>query len=257
MGAELQFNKKQSVYTFPRWVWPVLGPYAGSSGYERIRSWQVEGFLVRNGWLLQAQRCSITGGAKSVVFHSEDYLAPWKPLPVTRGVHIRIHQRFRHPNGWRAFLEAFAAPGCWAFGLSCEQQAVTPRTAGAFVDLVSKRAPIPAWVSMPWAEIYRDDEHPALDAPMTTDEVARFIASHKWTFARTLSHIPHEYIVKPRCSDLFDFERFCCWIASVGVRRRFRKAWYVYADFEGWSYFTMGCTLSATTVINRARPEGG
>ena len=90
---------------------------------------------------------------------------------------------------------------------------------------------------------------------MSAEEVALFIAANKWTFAKTLSHIPHEYIVKSRCSDPFQFERFCCWIASVGVRRRFRKAWFRYADFDGWSYFTMGNTLSATTIVNRARSE--
>ena len=112
---------------------------------------------------------------------------------------------------------------------------------------------MPAWVQMPWAQLFGDDDYAASLTDMTRDEIAGFIASNSWTFAKTLSHIPHEYLVKSRCSDAITFERLVLWIRKVGVRRPFGRAHYVYLDFDGWVYWSMGNTLSATSVLNRAR----
>jgi hypothetical protein len=89
---------------------------------------------------------------------------------------------------------------------------------------------------------------------MSDAEIEQFIASNSWKYARTLAHIPHEYVTRDRCHDEFEFERFVLWIRRIGVRRRFGKSYFVYLDFhDGWSYFSMGNCVSATTVLNRAR----
>ena len=251
--VDLELNRKQSYFSFPRWNWPVPGPYNASSGFERIRGWQITFFLSRNGWLPSPTICSVTGSSESVVWHTERCLTPWNPLPVSRGTRVQIHQRFRRPASWRRFLDENALPACWAFELSCNALRVTARTADDYTRSIVGAGVIPNWVLVPWRELFRDDEHPALSAEMTEEEMARFIASNEWTFARTLSHIPHEYVVRHRCSSEWDFDRFVVRIRKLGVSRRFGHGKYVYLDFEGWSYFTLGATLSATTVLNRAR----
>jgi hypothetical protein len=188
-----------------------------------------------------------------LVFHSEDYLAPWRPIAVTRGVHARIHQRFRHPANWYRFLNSAALTNCWALQLSCDPVPSVPRTPDEYKAHVAEHARWPEWIVIPWSELFRDDEYISGLADMTKEETARFIASNTWTFARSLSHIPHEYVVKRRCSDPIAFERLVLWIRKVGVKRPFGRAHYVYLDFDGWSYWSMGNTLSATTVLNRAR----
>src|SRR5438128_1245568 len=98
-------------------------------------------------------RCSVTGTTAPLVFHSEDYLLPWRPIAVTRGVHSRIHQRFRRPNNWYQFLNSTALPGCWAFDLSCQPVPVLPRTADDYKAHITQHAPIPDWVVIPWADL--------------------------------------------------------------------------------------------------------
>ena len=253
METQLEFLKEQTYFSFPRWTWPLPGSYNGSSGAERVRGWQIQVFLTRNGWLPLPRVCSVTGSTASPTYHGEDYLIPWDPIPVSRGVHARIHQRFRNPERWRRFLEEAALPGCWAFAVTCCPVPAVPRTADDYRARIVGRIPIPAFVQVPWAQLFRDDDYAASLADMTMEEVARFVASNTWTFARTLSHIPHEYVVKSRCSDAVAFERLVLWIRKVGVKRPFGRAHYIYLDFEGWSYWSMGNTLSATTVLNRAR----
>jgi hypothetical protein len=254
MRPHLLFKKKQSSFSFPRWIWPVPGPYNRSLGAERVRGWQVQMFLIRNGWLSSPAVCSITGATASLTYHSEDYGRPWEPISVSRGAHVRIHQRFRHPANWRRFLEKAASPGCWAFDLSCEPVRVIPRSADQYISHVIACRRIPAWIVIPWRELFRDDEYAASLTAMTTKEIARFIAGNTWTFARSLSHIPHEWLAKRRCSDPLDFDRLVLTIRHRGVKRQFGQGKFVYLDFEdGWSYFSMGNTLSATVIINRAR----
>lgn len=86
-------------------------------------------------------------------------------------------------------------------------------------------------------------------------EIENFIARQTWTFAKTMPHSPHEYVVKTKLSaaDQSDFERFVLFIRAHGTPKKFKKAKYVHFDLDGWSYWTMGAPLEITTIINRHR----
>jgi hypothetical protein len=54
-----------------------------------------------------------------------------------------------------------------------------------------------------------------------------FVARAPWRFAKTMSHIPHEYTVRGQTT-------------------------YTYLNIDGQRYWTMGAPLEATVIINRA-----
>ena len=98
--------------------------------------------------------CSVTGSIRALTYHSENYLRPWEPFPVSRGTHLRIHTRFRNPESWQRFLEGEGIVGCWAFALSCKVKPMVKRTAREYVDLVLPRAPFPRWIYLPVGELH-------------------------------------------------------------------------------------------------------
>lgn len=249
----LSFKEPQSYFSLPLWKWPSPGDYNGFSGAERIRGWQFRVFLARNGWLKPPARCSVTGATAALTYHSENYLRPWEPIPLTRGVHVRVHQRFKRPAAWRDFLKTEAQQQTWARRLTCHTVTVEGRGPDFFIEAVLAASPFPEWVIVPWGELFRDDVRVASLEPMSDKEIASFVASNQWTFAKTMPHTPHEYVTKRRCSDPHAFERMVMEIRRAGEVRRFGPARYTYLDFDGNTYWTMGCTLSSTWIINRAR----
>ena len=78
-----------------------------------------------------------------------------------------------------------------------------------------------------------------------------FVARAPWRFAKTMSHIPHEYTVRGQTPD-DEFNEFVLLIRQVGYKRRFGKTTYTYLNIDGRRYWTMGAPLEATTIINRA-----
>lgn len=91
---------------------------------------------------------------------------------------------------------------------------------------------------------------------MVPDEIEQFIQSHQWRFAKTMPHIPHSYIVKEKCRDPQEFERFVMHIRRNGYRQKLGRYYYTYFDWpvDGiiHQFWTMGEPLAATIIINRA-----
>lgn len=88
---------------------------------------------------------------------------------------------------------------------------------------------------------------------MTIDDVRLFIAGHRWTFARTIPEHPHWYVVRQRCTDEDAFVAMVEFIRAQGQPRTFGKRMFIYLDVDDFIYWTMGSTISETTIINRAK----
>lgn len=82
----------------PQWIWPVPGPYNGSSGAERIKGWQVTKIALQRRWLDRHAPCSICQSRDRVQRHSELYGRPLLARPVCRECHFALHRRFREPQ---------------------------------------------------------------------------------------------------------------------------------------------------------------
>jgi hypothetical protein len=89
----------------PQWIWPVPGPYNGSSGVERIKGWQITKVALQRGWLDRRACCSICQSRTRVQRHSELYGRPLLARPVCRECHFALHRRFRAPQEWRALCD--------------------------------------------------------------------------------------------------------------------------------------------------------
>ena len=86
------------------------------------------------------------------------------------------------------------------------------------------------------------------------DKLRSMIARCEWTFAKTMSFAPHEYIVKekgPLTTD--EFEYFVNMQREHGVKERWGKYNNPYLYIDDYKYWTMGAPLEDTTVINRAK----
>ena len=106
-------------------------------------------------------------------------------------------------------------------------------------------------------------------ADMTEREIEEFIRSHSWTFAKTMPQSPHWYVVKKKCRNAHEFERFVVHIRKHGYRRKHKKSYYKSLDVEidgsTHYYWTMGFPLfrplggqreeDLTIIINRAVKE--
>ena len=86
------------------------------------------------------------------------------------------------------------------------------------------------------------------------DKLRSMIARCEWTFAKTMSFAPHEYIVKEKCPLTTDeFEYFVNMQREHGVKERWGKYNNPYLYIDDYKYWTMGAPLEDTTVINRAK----
>ena len=86
------------------------------------------------------------------------------------------------------------------------------------------------------------------------EELRRFVADERWTFARTMPDWPHEYLVRERVDrDLF--ARTVLHIRSNGYVGLFYSRKITYYEEAGLVYWTMGAPLEETTIINRCRRE--
>ena|SRR5215203_4395867 len=94
-----------------------------------------------------------------------------------------------------------------------------------------------------------------------------FVERHEWTFAKTMAHMPHEWIKRARMKELgaeSDFEAAVLFIRENGYQRRFGSKVYTYYDLkheedgkEIWrQYWTMGAPMVRTIIMNRALIHG-
>jgi hypothetical protein len=81
-----------------------------------------------------------------------------------------------------------------------------------------------------------------------------FIASSKWTYAKTMPEWPHEYIVRGRVPENL-FAQLVLHIQANGYLGQFYQKSIVYFDYESRTYWTMGSDPDNTTIINRCKKE--
>lgn len=89
---------------------------------------------------------------------------------------------------------------------------------------------------------------------MFPDDIRRFLAAEKWTFAKTMPEWPHEYLVRERVDESL-FERTVKHIRSNGYQGHFYQRSITYFEEAGLVYWTMGAPLEETSIINRCRNE--
>lgn len=88
------------------------------------------------------------------------------------------------------------------------------------------------------------------------DAIRQYIGKCIWTFAKTMPQCPHEYIVKGKCPlSAEEFEHFVWTQRVLGKVEDWRSYRQPYLYIDGYKYWTMGCELEATTVINRAKVD--
>jgi hypothetical protein len=87
----------------------------------------------------------------------------------------------------------------------------------------------------------------------TAAQFGAFVAAHRWTFAKTMPHNPHEWLARTAVPEA-DFEAAVKFINSHGYIRRFGGADYFCVDvgphrYWGWK---VGYPVERVAVLNRA-----
>jgi hypothetical protein len=78
------------------------------------------------------------------------------------------------------------------------------------------------------------------------------VAGLTWTFAKTLAHIPHEYVVRGRTAPEDVYARLFEAIRTHGVNMKFGPYRNRYLHLgDGHKYWAMSNTLGWSRVINR------
>ena len=91
---------------------------------------------------------------------------------------------------------------------------------------------------------------------MTYDlnRIAELLRNEKWTWAKTMPGIPHEYIVRDKC--LMGEENFLMIVLAqrdLGTNEIWGKYNFPYLYVDGYKYWTMGDTFENTTILNRQK----
>jgi hypothetical protein len=89
-----------------------------------------------------------------------------------------------------------------------------------------------------------------MGTPSLSDDLRRFIAAERWTFAKTMPDWPREYLARGKVD-----ERLVEHIRAKGCIDRFRSRAITDFDFEGFTSWTMGAPIEETTIVNRCRKE--
>ena len=93
-----------------------------------------------------------------------------------------------------------------------------------------------------------------MNTGLNYDKLREMISRCEWTFAKTMSWCPHEYIVRGKCP-LADEE----FLYFIDMQRRFGKVerWgqynFPYLYIDDYKYWTMGAPYEETIVMNRAK----
>lgn len=95
----------------PEWRWPLLRPYNGFGGEQRVRIWQVSRWAQVVGLLRRPEWCSVCDSGSRVGFHNENYAHPWTPIPLCQSCHHAVHRRFSAPGAWGLFQARHSRPG--------------------------------------------------------------------------------------------------------------------------------------------------
>ena len=84
-----------------------------------------------------------------------------------------------------------------------------------------------------------------------------FVESAPWRFAKTMAHMPHEYLVEGKIPDEDGFWAFVAYIAEHGFEASWRQYRNTYLELDGWRYWAMpGRGNGSITIVNRERLPG-
>ena len=87
---------------------------------------------------------------------------------------------------------------------------------------------------------------------MLSDDLRHFVSSEEWTFAKTMTEWPHEYIVRERVDDNL-FINLVKHIRVNGDEGKFYTKTLTFYDEGEMVYWTMGEPIEKTVIINRCK----
>ena len=88
-----------------------------------------------------------------------------------------------------------------------------------------------------------------------TETLRQFVASCRWTFAKTYASTwPHEYIVREQVDEDL-FVQLVQHMRAHGYEGNFYAKRITYFDEDGMVYWTMGSPIERTTIVNRCKKE--
>ncbi|MGO7544397.1 hypothetical protein AB9E34_01380 [Rhizobium leguminosarum] len=142
------------------WRWGVTPTYNGFVFEERVRGWQLIHFLIDNGWAERGATCCISGQTTQLRLHSENYYAP-EGYVLNHAIHMALHRRFTRPEIWQRIVGQYAVTGEeWFARLSLVPVDLAGQLRakhGPQITDIFARAPIPAGVTVPVHEVYREE----------------------------------------------------------------------------------------------------
>ena len=105
---------------------------------------------------------------------------------------------------------------------------------------------------MPRKEAEKYTEEQCAARMLSLDEAREFIQANEWTFAKTMPHLPHWYMVRRNVNN-DKFVGFVKLIRTEGDSRRWGCYRHTYLDIDGYQYWTMGAPINVTIIINRSK----
>lgn len=81
---------------------------------------------------------------------------------------------------------------------------------------------------------------------LSDEEIASYIESHRWIYAKTMPQCPHWYTLKKESKDQAMFERFVMHIRRYGTASKFFRKTLIYFRFGDYKYWSMGAPLDQT-----------
>lgn len=92
-------------------------------------------------------------------------------------------------------------------------------------------------------------------APTPFDPTA-FVETHEWTFAKTMAHLPHEYVVRGKngCGEK-EWDDFAAHISGHGYRARWRAPNgrhldNTYLELGRWKYWVIFPVINRELIAN-------
>jgi len=87
---------------------------------------------------------------------------------------------------------------------------------------------------------------------MQESELQAALSGATFKFAKSMPLLPHWYTLRQSWPSNEIFEAAVAKIRELGTSRTFGKRKFIYYDFGGYTYWTMGDTIPNTILINRA-----
>lgn len=85
-------------------------------------------------------------------------------------------------------------------------------------------------------------------------KISELLRNEKWTWAKTMPQIPHEYIVRNKCKmGEDDFLMIVHAQRDLGTHEVWGKYYFPYLYIDGYKYWTMGDAFENTIILNRQK----